>query len=549
MIDKRDNDTEQRALMAILLSLVVFWTWSAFFGPKHQPPGPEDAPTAQVDPVPSVAPPPTPAVSDAPVPERTVDVQTSELVATLSSNGGGLHGVVLPNHQAAYEVTPVWTRVKEMVQGETDGSWQPYGSDPGPEHLTTTDGVIMAAGAGDIEPGAWRIEGSGPWVATRTTADGVRITKTWQTTADPNLLQVDVRFENVGGATWKGPLWVGSIDTFVGEASRYSNFSRPSGVADGDLETLDDLSDAQEAPAAHAGPVSWFGVGDRYFLAAAIPDTPGWGQLTFQHLGDDHYGALMVREAELAPGGVEQLSTRLYLGPKDLKRLKELGYDLDEAINLGFFGFFAHILLWLLQAFHGVVGNWGLAIILLTLVVKACFWPLTRKSFVSGRKMQALSPKLNDIREQYKDDPQAAGQAQMKLFAEEGVNPLSGCLPMLVQMPVWFALYSVLLYTSDVYHAEFLYLKDLSSIDPLGALPALVGTLMIIQQRLTPMSPNMDPTQQKMMRLMPLVFVGFMFIFPSGLALYILVNTVLSIVQMWLINRTIPLPVQQATAS
>lgn len=190
-----------------------------------------------------------------------------------------------------------------------------------------------------------------------------------------------------------------------------------------------------------------------------------------------------------------------------------------------------------------------MAIILLTVGVKLAFWPLTRASFVSSRKMAALSPKIEELRQLHKDDPQKAGAAQMELFAKEGVNPLSGCLPVLVQTPVWIALYSALLYSSELYHAEFFYLKDLASADPYGVLPTIIGVLMMLQQRMTPMSPGMDPLQQRIIRLMPLIFVGIMYAFPSGLALYSFVNTVLSILQMWLINRSIPAVMPAVDAS
>jgi YidC/Oxa1 family membrane protein insertase len=210
-------------------------------------------------------------------------------------------------------------------------------------------------------------------------------------------------------------------------------------------------------------------------------------------------------------------------------------------VDFGFFGFFSHILLFILELWQGVVGNWGVAIILLTVTVKLAFWPLTKKSFESSRKMQALSPQMAEIKEKHKDDAQKAGQAQMELFKKEGVNPLAGCLPMFIQMPVWFALYSVLLFAADLYQAEFLYLADLTSKDPFGVLPTLVGVGMIFQQRMTPLSPTMDPMQQKMIRFMPLAFTIIFYSFPSGLALYVLVNTILSILQMFLVNRAFPL--------
>jgi YidC/Oxa1 family membrane protein insertase len=251
----------------------------------------------------------------------------------------------------------------------------------------------------------------------------------------------------------------------------------------------------------------------------------------------------MVKEnASLQPGATETLRFDLYVGEKNLNILLARGSNLSATVDFGIFGFFSHILLKILLFFQGLVNNWGLAIICLTLAIKTAFFPLTKKSFVSSRKMQALAPKMKEIKEIHKDNPQAAGQAQMKLFRDEGVNPLAGCLPMLIQMPVWFALYSVLLGAADLYQAEFLYIDDLTSIDPWGILPTLVGVFMFIQQRITPMSPNADPMQQKMFRMLPFVFVIVMYSFPAGLALYILINTIFSIAQMWAVNKAHPMP-------
>lgn len=546
MIPKKD-DTEQRTLIAILLSLVVFWVWSAYFAPTPPPP-PVEAPITEGVTAPAVAPEPVVAPTLTAVPERAVAIKTAEIEAQLSSKGGVLRAISLPQHAGALDVTPIWTYAINRVTRSGDQPWKPYGEDPGAEQLLSPEGSLLAAGVGGYSEGEWLIEGAGPWVTTRVTPEGLVLTRTWRPTEDPSRFQVEMRYENRGNTTFVGDLWIGTAERCEGEAGTYANVERPTAVVDGDLETLSDLSDADEEPVRYEGPVSWFGVGDRYFLAAAIPEDPSWGALTFSKADDDRYGAFLVRTATLAPGASEALKLDVYLGGKDLAALSAVGHDMDLSVDLGMFGFFARILLVILQKIFQVAGNWGVAIILLTVLVKTLFWPLTRKSFVSGRKMQALAPKLNEIRERYKDDQQAAGMAQMQLFQQEGVSPLSGCLPMLVQMPVWFALYSVLQYSSDIYHADFLYLKDLSSLDPFGVLPTLVAILMVLQQQLTPISPGMDPLQVKMLKLMPLIFALMMYAFPSGLSLYILVNTMLSIAQMWMINRSIPVATPATTA-
>ncbi len=552
---KSKDDTEQRAIIAILLSLAVYWVWQFFFPPPAPPPAPAEGPAALTGPVAErtperATPSASVAASDADVPERELDFIAGNISARLSSEGGSLRHVFLPDESGPYHVTPICTYLIAKVKGEAGGEWSPYGEEPDPEEIISSEGMLAAAGTGRFVEGRYTLTERGDAaVAARVTADGVRVTKTFAPGESDDFLSVEVRFENAGSQSWSGPLWVGMSDIFNGEANRYSNVSRPTGVVDGDLETQNDLDDLEKGPEVNEGPVSWFGIGDRYFMAAAIPDNETWGQLTFASFGEEGAGAFLVRDQTLAPGQSVALNLKVYVGSKDLKALREVGHDFPDAVDFGFFGFFSNILLWILQAFHSLVGNWGASIILLTLSVKAAFWPLTQKSYASSRAMQKVQPKLNALKEKYGDNPQKMGEEQMKLFREEGVSPLSGCLPMVVQMPVWFALYSVLLSSADVYHAEFLYLRDLSSTDPVGLLPFLVGVFMLLQQRILPTSPTMDPVQQKMMRMMPLIFVVFMFAFPAGLNIYILVNTLLSITQMWLINRANPVTEPVATTT
>ncbi len=544
---KKDPEAEQRLMLAVFLSIAVYWIWTAFFLPPPAPPVVDAAVAAAsaevtgTEPAEGVQTPaasPIPVVTAADLPERTLAFATDGLSTTLTSEGGGLSDVVIQGHRSPYEIQAIWNRLLGKVTGSAEGDWLPWGIEPGPERLISAEGVVLTGGAGEnFVVGRHSVQGGSSTTATHTDADGIEVRRTFEATDDPNLLQVDVTWTHRGGTPWKGPLWVGTVDAFSGEANRYSNVARPVISADTDLETLEDLEDTEVLE----GPVGWFGIADRYFIAAAIPADSAWGAGEFAETFDGRHGAFLVRQANLMPGQSEQLSLELFIGAKELDVLAEHHVDLPAAVDFGIFGFFSRILLWILQGFHGLVGNWGAAIILLTLSVKVAFWPLTQKSFASGRKMQALQPKIQAMKEKFPDDPQRQGQEQMKLFQEEGVNPLGGCIPMVIQMPVWFALYSVLLFSVDVYHAEFLYLRDLSSPDPWGVLPTLVGVLMIAQQRLTPMSPNMDPTQQKIMRMMPLIFVFIMYAFPSGLALYILVNTILSILQMWLVNKAYPM--------
>ena len=549
---KRGQPGEQQTLIAVLLMLTVMWAWSSFVAPPVAPvdpaavgaevdgtePGAEQPATGTT----GTDPTPTPTTPTA-APERVLDFGSDAVESSFTTLGGGLRDVVLPKHLGAFDVEPIWSRAISMVTGSSEGDWEPYGEEPTPERIISEEGLFLASGSGAFSPLSYEVRDQSPLTAVSNLAGGLQVTQTLKKTSDPELFELTVRFENTGTSEWVQPRWIGAMDHFEGEASRYENAIRPTGLADGDLEILDDLSDVEDGPETFQGPVGWLGIGDRYFLAAMMPSEADWGSLQFGQSPDGRQGAFLVRSKALSPGEAEVLDLDVYIGPKQYDALGELGYDLEKSVDFGFFGLFARILLAVLKFYESIVGNWGVAIILLTVTVKLAFFPLTQKSFSSSRAMQRLQPEIAKLKEKYEDDPQGMGQAQMELFKKEGVNPLAGCLPMIVQMPVWFALYSVLLTASEVYHAEFLYLRDLSSVDPLGAFPFVVGLLMILQQKIQPMSASMDPLQQKMIRLMPLVFTIFIFAFPSGLAVYILVNTSLSIFQMWLINRANPLPV------
>ncbi|MCC7536765.1 MAG: membrane protein insertase YidC, partial [Deltaproteobacteria bacterium] len=235
----------------------------------------------------------------------------------------------------------------------------------------------------------------------------------------------------------------------------------------------------------------------------------------------------------------QSLTTRVigYFGPKDLALLAAAGHGLPETVNLGFFSFIARGLLAVLNFLHGIVGNWGIAIILLTVLVKLVLFPLTARSFKSMEKMRALKPELDRLNELYKDDREKKGAATMELYRKAGVNPFGGCLPSLAQLPVWWALYTTLQISVELYRAPFLVWSDLSAPDPFYVMPLVLGGLMFLQQRLTPTT--MDPMQAKiMMYAMPVMFTAFMLFLPVGLCLYMTVNSALSILQQQLVMRS-----------
>jgi len=296
--------------------------------------------------------------------------------------------------------------------------------------------------------------------------------------------------------------------------------------------------------------LSWAEAGGTYFMFALIPDFSDAVGLRFERQPFNMqpnrqsppertiYEGWIQHSFDLAKGSSRAWNYQLYLGPKDLDDLKNAGHDLVESINYGFFQIVAWPMFKALHFIEGIVGNWGIAILVLTLLIRILFYPLAQKSFVAGKKMQKLQPRLTELKELYKDDKQKQQQEMMAMMSKEGVNPLGGCLPILPQIPVFFGLNSVLMHTFDLRHAPFvLWIQDLSTHDPYYISPAIMAGLMYLQQRLIPM-PSMDPTQAKMMRFLPLIFAVFMITYPSGLVVYIVTSTLFSIAQQRFMVKT-----------
>jgi YidC/Oxa1 family membrane protein insertase len=238
----------------------------------------------------------------------------------------------------------------------------------------------------------------------------------------------------------------------------------------------------------------------------------------------------------LQSGEQRQLDYLVFIGPKDPELLKAAGHHLDQVVNFGFFNILAQPLFMVLTFFYGFFKNYGVSIILLTVLIKLLFWPLTHKSYASMKSMQKLQPEMQKLRDKFKNDKERLNKEMMALYKTHSVNPLGGCLPMIVQIPVFFALYQVLLNSIALRHAPFvLWLTDLSAKDPYYITPILMGASMFVQQKMTPTTA--DPMQAKIFMAMPLIFT-FMFLnFPSGLVIYWLVNNLLTILQQYFIHR------------
>lgn len=283
----------------------------------------------------------------------------------------------------------------------------------------------------------------------------------------------------------------------------------------------------------------WIGILQHYFLGAWLPKDGDPREYYTRQVPQGLYAAgVIVPGGTLAPGASATLAMPLYAGPQEQEKLAALSKGLDLAVDYGWLTVIAAPLFWVLQWIHGWAGNWGVAIIILTILIKLIFYPLSEASYRSMAKMRVVAPKMQRLKEQYGNDRQRMQQAMMELYKTEKINPLGGCLPILVQIPVFIALYWVLLASVEMRQAPFaLWINDLSVPDPWYILPILMGATMIIQTRLNPEPP--DPVQAKIMKIMPIAFSIFFFFFPAGLVLYWLVNNILSIAQQWHINRVL----------
>jgi YidC/Oxa1 family membrane protein insertase len=308
----------------------------------------------------------------------------------------------------------------------------------------------------------------------------------------------------------------------------------------------------------------WLGIGDKYWLTALIPAQDEAIKANFRHTlveGQDRYQVDFIREGvTVAPGQTVEVQDRVFVGAKELERLDDyadaFGIPLfDRAIDFGWFYFLTKPIALFLHWLYGVVGNYGVAILILTLLVKLAFFPLANKSYTSMSKMKALQPEMLKLRERFENDKAKLQQEMMALYKREKVNPMAGCLPIVIQIPVFFSLYKVLFVSIEMRHAPFFgWIQDLSAPDPtslfnlfgllpfdppqflmIGVWPVLMGLTMLLQMKLNPSPP--DPIQARIMTMLPLVFTFLFATFPAGLVIYWTWNNILSIAQQWLIMR------------
>ena len=550
---------EKRAILAIVLSLVVVIIWSIVFAPSTPPPDEfddsapldalsPDAPLPLDDPRRAEQPLPTftaqgeaVALTDPEVQERLIDVDTGVAVITLTSRGAGVQMVQFRDYRTGLEddagpiaVRPVRGAATAPLAGDItiDGDRviplgrQIFASDSDDVSLSESLAVAEVAFASTL-------------------ADGLVVRRVYRFAHGRYDFEVETSVEGLSPRAMNalrlqwGP---GLLEPNEDDVRRGQTAILPRSYVNDKI--VDAAPDENGQPVVEQGTVSWASLGDTYFTAALIPREPP-GDAVIVSNGYD--GALSIAVRTPMPPDRPRQTMQVYIGPKEEPLLEATEPSLTKVIDLGFFSPMARPMLQLLRLVNRWVHNYGLSIILVTILIKLVFWPLTHKSYKSMKAMQRLQPKMKELQALYKDDKPGLNRAMMQLYRDQKVNPMGGCLPMILQIPFFFAFYNALLYSIELRHAPFICWEqeifwgfrgicDLSVYDPSYITPVLMGASMFWQQSMTPTVG--DPTQAKIMKFMPLIFLFFFLNAPAGLVVYWLINNVLSIMQQMLTNRS-----------
>jgi YidC/Oxa1 family membrane protein insertase len=462
---------------------------------------------------------------------RTATITTADMVATIDNLGGGVAHVEL--------VDPRYRRAERAMD------------------LVTTDREefrplrIDLPGASIPADAVWEIEQVSPTeVVLRWEGNGLEVARRFEAGDGPYQIWQTVRVRNAGSAERDLRLRVSTWHYVPREEEGGSSFfgSRSPSISQGscrhDDETERKEREALLARHGYGGAIDFVAVENVYFVQALMPEgepsaefcglwSSDRGNVDGEPHGSLFEATLLYPVTSIGAGEQEVWQTLAYMGPKDPAALAAAGHDLPEVVNLGMFAIIARAFASLLTWLHGFVGNWGVAIIILTIIVRLALFPLTDRSFRSMARMRKLKPEMDEINARFADDAEKKQAAIMEMYRRHGINPfaqLGGCLPVLLQMPVFFALYASLSTNVALYHQPFaLWWQDLSAPDPYFVLPLALGGLMYLQQKLTPTT--MDPAQAKMMQFMPVIVTLFMLFLPAGLCLYMLTNSVLGIAQ------------------
>jgi len=543
-------DNVRLFLWAALLAVawLVYTTWTTEHAPPLEPATPSTttppaAPQSEAQTLPSLdSPPPsvqpTPTTTEvAPQPVQLVHVRTDVLDAWIDLHGGDLVRVDLPTYPVDKKDP---TKVVRLLDYEPDTRWVFQTGLRGTDNAAEPDHVATFRSASanyQLTAGENELQVTLDWAG-----DGaLKAQKVYTFHRGDYAVELELRATD--DSPWRGAPYVQMTRLYHAVKRTYTSvesysFSGPV-LFDGSEYKKLKFDDLAKTPVTQTEMGGWLAAIQHHFLAAAVPPLDDSVRYTAQTRGQDFILSALgaVRTVDAAMPLDYRIT--LFVGPKLQDQLTAAGPKLERAVDYGAtLGWIARPLFWLLSAVERYVGNWGWAIVIVTFLIKLAFYRLTAASGRSMAKMRRVQPRMKAIQERYKDDRQAQSQAMLELYKKEKVNPAAGCVPMLVQMPFFFAFYWVLVESVEMRQAPFmLWINDLSSRDPYYVLPLLMGVAMFFQTRLQPPPP--DPMQARVMQIMPLVFTFFFFLFPSGLVLYWLTNTVLGILQQWRINKLV----------
>ena len=470
---------------------------------------------------------------------RLVSIETDTFELTLDLDGGDIIQLALPQYLKQIDVTDDPFVLLETSQGRN------YVAQSG---LIGVNGIDNAGRAAyQSAATSYRLTDNEDTLTvdlvTAAAEPNVTVTKRFTFTRNSYLIDISFIVDNQSSQPWQANAFGQIKRDGFDDPSSAGGFGRTflgfvtTSEDDPYIKVeFDDIEDGTQTFDMDGG---WVGFSQHYFLSAWIPVADNSNRFTTRRNNvNQYFGEFTSAAFSVAPGSQASHDIQYYAGPKDQYALAEMSPNLDLTIDYGFLWFLAAPIYWLLSRIDSVIGNYGISIILLTIVVKALFYKLSESQYKSMAGMRRLMPKMQQLKDRYSDDKMALQKATMDLYKKEKINPFGGCLPMLVQMPVFIALYWVLLESVELRHAPFmLWLTDLSVRDPLFILPLLMGATMYLQTKLSP-APA-DPMQAKVMQIMPIMMTGLFLMFPAGLVLYWLTNGVLGILQQWYITRKI----------
>ncbi len=549
-------DEQKRLFLAVVLSIVVLFGYQFFFAPALQPDNqtPEvpsqtqdssESGSAKVSNfTPPTEPEPAPVARTEQPDFRTITLSTPYYTIAVSEHKAAVTSLTLNDYRETNDDgSPAKQLVPEELADLTGGIFS----------IDTAQGSIrgLADAVFSCDADSTNLslnEGEKNITFSWTNPDGITVKKVLTFRADSYLIHCNIIVQNGSGMPVNDAMSIcvpGHFNEDVKHRSRFA-YEGPIAYIDNKFTTIKpkDLEDKDT----YSGTVAWAGYTTRYFLTAVMPDTPEAATLKLTFVNGVVTNRLVTQMPRLDPEKQNQQSFTLYMGPKSYKILSRYDNLLKKSVNFGFFDILAKPLLIAMNFIHDIIPNYGVAIILLTIIIKLLFWPLGTKSYKSMNEMKKVQPLMTQIREKYKDDKQRMNQEIMGLYKTYKVNPASGCLPLLVQMPIFFALYRMLYMAIELRHAPFVgWIRDLSGperlfhfnfaipfMEPPYGIPVLtllMGASFLLQQKMTPTGG--DPMQAKMMMLMPLFMTVLFINFPAGLVLYMFINNIISMGQQY----------------